>query len=230
MFEDLKREVYEANMALDRRHLVIYTWGNVSGIDRDRGVVAIKPSGVPYDSLRWDQIVLVSLDDGKPIEPGALRPSSDTPTHLVLYRAFSDLAGVTHTHSTYATAWAQAGRDLTCLGTTHADSFRGSVPCTRFLTKEETERDYETETGNLIVETFRDRDPMHTPGVLVRGHGPFTWGHSPDQSVYNAAVLEETARMALITYSIAPDCAELPAWIQDKHFLRKHGPKAYYGQ
>ena len=230
MFEQLKKDVFAANLELVKRGLVIYTWGNVSGIDRDKGVVAIKPSGVSYDDMTWEQIVLIDLEDGKTIEEGALNPSSDTPTHLYLYRAFPALGGITHTHSTYATAWAQAGKDIPCMGTTHADGFRGCVPCTRYVDPEETERAYEAETGKVIAEAFKGRDPMHTPAVLVRGHGPFTWGKDAAKSVYNAAVLEETAKMALLTYRINPEAIELPHWIQDKHFLRKHGPNAYYGQ
>ena len=230
MFEQLKKEVFEANIELVKRGLVIYTWGNVSGIDREKGMVAIKPSGVSYDDMTWEQIVLIDLESGGAIEKGALNPSSDTPTHLYLYKAFPALGGVTHTHSTYATAWAQAGKDIPCLGTTHADAFRGCVPCTRYVSPDETERAYEAETGKVIAETFEGRDPIHTPGVLVRGHGPFTWGKDPAGSVYNAAVLEETARMAMLTYAINPEARELPQWLQDKHFYRKHGPNAYYGQ
>jgi len=230
MLKNLKRAVYEANMELWRKNLIVYTWGNVSGIDREAGVVAIKPSGVPYEALKEEDIVLLDLKTGGALEEGSLRPSSDAPTHLVLYRAFPGVGGITHTHSTFATAWAQAGRDLPCWGTTQADYFRGEVPCTRFLSREETGRDYEAETGHVIVETFEGRDPIHTPGVLVRGHGPFTWGKDAAESVYNAVVLEKTAEIALHMLQLAPDTAALPDWIQDKHFYRKHGKNAYYGQ
>ncbi len=225
----LKEIVYEANMELYRRGLVVLTWGNVSQVDRERGVVAIKPSGVPYESMTPEQIVLIDLASGRPVEDG-LNPSSDAPTHLALYRAFPQLGGVTHTHSTCATAWAQAGREIPCLGTTHADSFRGAVPLARFLTPEETEDAYEANTGKVIVEAFAQRDPMHTPAVLTRGHGPFTWGKDAMDSVRNAVVLEEVARMAMMTLAINPGAAALPDHIADKHFMRKHGPHAYYGQ
>lgn len=225
----LKERVYEANMELARRNLIVYTWGNVSEVDRDRGVVAIKPSGVPYEQLTPDQIVILSLEDGQVVE-GTLRPSSDAPTHLALYRAFQEIGGITHTHSSFATAWAQAGKALPCFGTTHADSFYGEVPCTRWMSEQEIERDYEGETGKVIVEAFEGRNPLHVPGVLVRGHGPFTWGKDAAQSVYNAVVLEETAKMAIHTLLVNPETQALPKALQDKHFLRKHGPNAYYGQ
>ena len=229
MLEKLKESVYAANMELFTRKLIVYTWGNVSGIDREAGIVAIKPSGVAYEDLRPSDIVLVSLADGMVVE-GQYRPSSDTPTHLWLYRAFQEIGGVTHTHSSYATAWAQAGRAIPCYGTTHADYFHGDVPCTRFLTPEEIERGYEAETGHIIEEAFEGINPMHTPGVLVRGHGPFTWGKNAGESVYHAVVLEEVAKMALYTAQIFPDCPPAPQHVQDKHFMRKHGPNAYYGQ
>lgn len=229
MLKKLKEAVYRANMELFERKLIIYTWGNVSGIDRERGIVAIKPSGVAYEALKSTDIVLVSLENGAVLE-GDLNPSSDTPTHLWLYRVFPAIGGITHTHSSYATAWAQAGRSIPCFGTTHADYFRGEIPCTRFLTKEEVERDYEMETGRVIEETFLQLNPVHTPGVLVRGHGPFTWGKDAGESVYHAAVLEETARMALNTLSLCPQIQPLPESIQNKHFERKHGDNAYYGQ
>lgn len=225
----LKQQVYEANMELYHRGLVVYTWGNVSQIDRERGVVAIKPSGVPYESLTSDQIVLLDLVTGNAIESG-LNPSSDAPTHLELYRAFPEIGGVTHTHSPCATAWAQAGRAIPCFGTTHADYFRGEIPVSRFLTIEETQTSYEAETGRVIVETFSGRNPMHTPGVLVCGHGPFTWGKDAMNSVHNAVVLEEVAKMAMWSVSLSRDLSPLPQHICDKHFLRKHGPNAYYGQ
>ena len=225
----LRESVYQANMELHRRGVALYTWGNASQIDRARGIVAIKPSGVAYEVLTPDQIVLLSIEDGRAVEPG-LRPSSDAPTHLALYRAFDSIGGVVHTHSAYATAWAQAGRAIPPLGTTHADYFRGEVPVTRFLTREEIECDYEYATGELIADTFAGRNPLHTPGVLVRGHGPFTWGADAAEAVYHAVVLEEVARMAHLTFALAPSTAELPGEISDKHFSRKHGPQAYYGQ
>lgn len=229
MLEDLKKAVYEANMELFRRGLIIYTWGNVSGISREHGIVAIKPSGVSYEKLKADDIVLVSLEDGGKIE-GEYRPSSDTPTHLRLYRAFPEIGGVTHTHSPFATAWAQAGRPIPCFGTTHADYFRGEVPCTRFLTEEEIACGYEAETGRIIEEAFEGLNPVHTPGVLVRGHGPFTWGKNAGESVYHAAVLEETAKMALYSLQLCPQLEAIPMAMQNKHFERKHGVNAYYGQ
>ena len=226
---NLKKEVYDANMELVRRNLIIYTWGNVSGIDREQGIVAIKPSGVEYDELTPEMIVLVSLETGKVLE-GTLRPSSDTPTHLKLYRAFPEIGGVTHTHSTCATAWAQAGLPIPCMGTTHADYFHGDVPVTSFLTPQETEEAYEGNTGTVIIEAFQGKNPIHTPGVLCAGHGPFTWGKTPAQSVYHAVVLEEVAKMGLMARSLQPGLGALPQHISDKHFLRKHGPNAYYGQ
>ena len=228
MFEALKQAVYDDNMELYHRGLVLYTWGNVSQCDRGKGVFAIKPSGVEYEKLTPDDIVVLSLEDGSKLE-GDFNPSSDTPTHFGLYRAFEGIGGITHTHSTCAVAWAQAGKEIPCLGTTHADYIRGSVPVTRYLTPDETERAYEAETATVIIEAFKDKNPVHTPAVLVRGHGPFTWGKDGAQSVYHAVVLEEVAKMAMYTASIGEICA-LPAHIQDKHFLRKHGPNAYYGQ
>ena len=225
----LKERVYEANMELYRRNLVIYTWGNVSEIDREKGIVAIKPSGVPYEDLTADMIVLMDLESGRTVD-SRLNPSSDAPTHLALYRAFEGIGGVTHTHSPYAVAWAQAGRSIPCFGTTHADYFHGDIPLTRFLTPEETEEAYEANTGKVIIEAFRDINPVHTPGVLTRGHGPFTFGKDGDQSVYHAAVLEEVAKMAMWSLQLNPELGELPHHVSDKHFLRKHGPNAYYGQ
>ncbi len=230
MLEELKEAVYDANMQLAEKKLVIYTWGNVSGIDREKGIMAIKPSGVSYELLKPADIVLVSIENGSVVE-GRLNPSSDTPTHLYLYRTFSQVGGITHTHSACATAWAQAGREIPCYGTTHADYFCGAIPCTRFLTAEETSRGYESETGRIIEEAFQGMNPMFTPGVLVRGHGPFTWGKDAAQSVYHAAVLEETARMALWTQTLSREGGmPLPMHIQKKHFERKHGENAYYGQ
>lgn len=227
MLEKLKEEVLEANLDLVKQNLVIYTWGNVSGIDSERGLVVIKPSGVDYDVMKAEDMVVVDLE-GNVVE-GRLRPSSDTPTHLVLYKAFPQVGGIVHTHSTYATAWAQAGMGIPPLGTTHADYFHGQVPCTGDLTREMIAGDYETQTGNIIVETFADLDPIHTPAVLVKNHGPFTWGSDAAQAVYHARVLEEVARMAQLTFSLNPS-ADMSNNLIDKHFLRKHGPNAYYGQ
>lgn len=230
MLEELKQAVYEANMELPRRGLVTYTWGNVSGIDRERGVFVIKPSGVSYEGLRPADLVVVDLT-GKVVE-GKLNPSSDTQTHLELYRAFPEVGGIVHTHSAHAVGWAQAGRDIPCYGTTHADYFYGPVPCARGLTPQEVEAGYEANTGKVIVETFRERglNPAYVPGVICRSHGPFTWGKDAAQAVYNAVVLEEVARMALYTLRIDPAAAPAPQHVIDKHFMRKHGPKAYYGQ
>lgn len=230
MLEELKRQVCEANLELPRRGLVTYTWGNVSGIDRERGLVVIKPSGVDYQDLTPDMLVVLDLN-GNRIE-GSLNPSSDTKTHLELYKAYPALGGVVHTHSTHAVAFAQARRDLPALGTTHADYFYGPVPCTRELTPAEVDEDYERNSGKVIVETFSARgiDPVHVPGVLCASHGPFTWGKDPAQAVYHAVVLEEVARMALLTLTIDPAAAPAPQHVLDKHFHRKHGPGAYYGQ
>ena len=230
MLEELKKQVYEANMELPHRGLVTYTWGNVSGIDRERGLVVIKPSGVSYDELTPDDLVVLDLD-GKVVD-GKLNPSSDTKTHLELYKAFPEIGGIVHTHSPYAVGWAQAGRDIPAYGTTHADYFYGPVPCCRSLTEQEVEEDYERNTGLVIVETFRQRelDPVHVPGAICRNHGPFTWGKDAAQAVYHAVVLEEVAKMAVYTTQIAPDAQPAPQYVLDKHFLRKHGPNAYYGQ
>lgn len=228
MLEDLKEKVYRANMDLVKHGLVIFTWGNVSGIDREKGLVVIKPSGVDYDVMTADDMVVVSLETGEVVE-GKLRPSSDTPTHLVLYRAFPEIGGVVHTHSTYATAWAQAGIDLPNIGTTHADYFHQAIPCTADMSEVEVKGDYEFETGNVIVRRFEGMNPIHTPGVLVKNHGPFTWGKSPAEAVHNAVVLEQVAKMASIAYQINPKLTMNPLLIE-KHFSRKHGPNAYYGQ
>jgi len=206
---------------------VIFTWGNVSGIDRESGLVVIKPSGVSYSEMKAEDMVVVNLD-GKVVE-GLLNPSSDTPTHLVLYKAFPTIGGVVHTHSTYATAWAQAGMAIEPLGTTHADYFHGPVPCTCELGKDRIRGNYEEETGNVIVETFKGLNPVHTPSVLVRNHGPFSWGKTPAEAVYHAKVLEEVAKMNFICHCINPDAAIDPELVE-KHFMRKHGPNAYYGQ
>lgn len=230
MLEELKREVCEANLELVHQGVVRYTWGNVSGIDRSSGLIVIKPSGVDYDGMSPEDMVVVDLESGAVAE-GKWRPSSDTDTHLVLYRSFSSIGGVTHTHSTHAVAFAQAGCDVPALGTTHADTFYGNVPCTRQLTEQEVTDAYELNTGKVIVEEFQQRslDPMAIPGVVVRGHGPFAWGANPASSVYNAVVLEEVSHMNLLTLQLNND-ANLPQHILDKHYLRKHGPNAYYGQ
>lgn len=224
----LRQAVLEANLDLPHHGLVTFTWGNVSGYDPEIGLVAIKPSGVAYERLRVEDIVVLTLQ-GEPVE-GSLKPSSDTPTHLLLYRTWPQLRGVVHTHSRYATAWAQAGRAIPAFGTTHADYFRGAVPCSRPLTRAEVESDYELNTGHVIVETFEGSDPMARPGVLVAEHAPFAWGDSPHQAVHNALVLEEVARMALYTSVLDPTRGPIAEHLLDKHYLRKHGKDAYYGQ
>lgn len=229
MLEELKKQVCEANLQLPKLGLVVFTWGNVSGIDRGRGLFVIKPSGVPYEELTPEDMVVVDLNGEK--AEGRLDPSSDTPTHCELYRRFPFLGGIVHTHSRWATVWAQAGRSIPAYGTTHADYFHGGVPCTRAMTDAEIEGEYEKETGKVIVETFRDRDPEEVPAVLVRSHGPFTWGRDCGEAVYHAAVLEEVAMMAWHTENIARSPAEImQQTLLDKHFLRKHGAHAYYGQ
>lgn len=230
MLEELKQKVYEANMELPERGLVTYTWGNVSGIDRETGYFVIKPSGVEYDKLRPEDMVVMDLAGNK-LE-GKYNPSSDTPTHMVLYKSYPEIGGIVHTHSTEATSWAQACRDIPLYGTTHADYFYGDVPCARSLTPEETHADYEGNTGRVIVETFTKRglQPMHTPGVLLANHGPFTWGADAAQAVHNAVVLEEVAKMAFRTELLQPSVKPAPDYIRDKHFFRKHGENAYYGQ
>ena len=231
MLEELKQQVYEANMQLPRRGLVTYTWGNVSGIDREKGLFVIKPSGVEYDELTPAMLVVMDLNGNK-VE-GDLNPSSDTKTHLELYRAFPQLGGIVHTHSTHAVAFAQARRDLPAFGTTHADYFYGPVPCTRELTPEEIDEDYEKNTGKVIVETFKARgiDPLYVPGVLCASHGPFTWGKDCMEAVHNSVVLEELAMMAWHTENLAKEQApSMQQELLDKHFLRKHGANAYYGQ
>jgi L-ribulose-5-phosphate 4-epimerase len=225
---ELKERVCHANIELKVRNLVLYNWGNVSGIDRKNGIVAIKPSGVPYDELTPDKIVLLDLD-GTILE-GDLNPSSDTPTHLELYRSFSNIGGICHTHSKFATMWAQACKDLPCFGTTHADSFYGSVPVTAPMTEADIASDYELNTGKVIVEHFKGTDPMHMPGVLVANHGPFTWGADMDKAVEYAVVLEELAEMAIGTLQITPGQTSISQTLLDKHYLRKHGKDAYYGQ
>ena len=228
MLEALKEAVWAANLELDRRGLVTYTWGNVSGIDRGAGIFAIKPSGVDYADLRPEDMVLVDLEGT--VAEGKWRPSSDTPTHLELYLAFPACGGVAHTHSREATSWAQAGRSIPCYGTTHADYFHGPVPCARSLTEAEVREAYEKNTGLVIAETFRDLDPVAVPGVLCRNHGSFTWGKDAAQAVYHAVVLEEVARMARLTEALQPGAAPAPEYVIEKHYLRKHGPGAYYGQ
>lgn len=227
MLENLKNEVFKANLDLVKHELIIFTWGNVSGIDREKGLVVIKPSGVPYDTMKASDMVVVDLD-GNVVE-GNLNPSSDTPTHLELYKAFPEIGGIVHTHSTFATAWAQAQRSIPVVGTTHADYFYGEVPCTRSMTKKEVEGEYEKETGTVIVETFKDINPMHTPGVLVSNHGPFTWGADANEAVHNSVVVEEVAKMAYITHSLSPKM-QMNNLLTEKHFSRKHGPDSYYGQ
>lgn len=224
----LREQVLQANLALPRHGLVTFTWGNVSGFDAETGLVAIKPSGVPYERLRADDIVVLTLQGER--VAGTLKPSSDTPTHLHLYRSWPQLRGIVHTHSTHATAWAQAGLAIPALGTTHADYFHGAIPCARSLTRAEVEGDYELQTGHVIVETFRSIDPLACPGVLVAGHAPFAWGSSADQAVHNAVVLEEVARMALYTRLLAPQRGPIDQHLLDRHYLRKHGRHATYGQ
>jgi L-ribulose-5-phosphate 4-epimerase len=227
-YRELKERAWAANQEIPKRGLAIYTFGNVSALDAERGVVAIKPSGVEYEKLAIDDLVIVDLS-GKLVE-GKLRPSSDTQTHLVLYRAWKGIGGVVHTHSTYATGWAQARLPIPIYGTTHADHLAEDVPCTAVMSDEAVERDYELETGNQILECFKGRDPRKTSMVLVAGHGTFTWGETPEKAIYNAAVLEELARMAFITRTLAPAGERLPARLVRKHFERKHGKNAYYGQ
>ncbi|MEH6993275.1 L-ribulose-5-phosphate 4-epimerase [Neobacillus drentensis] len=230
MLEKLKKDVLEANLQLPKHGLVTFTWGNVSGIDRDQGLVVIKPSGVPYEELTLEDMVVVDLE-GNIIE-GTKRPSSDTPTHLSLYRSFQHVGGIVHTHSPWATAWAQAGRSIPALGTTHADYYYGEIPCTRTLTKDEITRAYELETGNVIIETFETGgiDPLAMPGVLVSNHAPFCWGKDANQAVHNAVVLEEVAKMALHTFQLNSQIEPIDQFLLDKHYLRKHGVNAYYGQ
>ena len=225
---DLKERVCKANLELNEKGLVLYTFGNVSGIDRDRGYVVIKPSGVSYDELTPDMMVTVDLDNK--VVDGDKRPSSDTRTHVCLYRSFPEIGGVAHTHSTYATSWAQAQRPIPCLGTTHADYAPGEIPCTEMLSDKQISRDYEEETGIQIVNTFSENNYRYTPMVLVASHGPFTWGDSPERAVYHSVILEELARMAAITYSVNPEVNPVTRALIQKHFSRKHGENAYYGQ
>lgn len=228
MLEELKEKVLKANLLLPHYGLVTFTWGNVSEIDRERNLVVIKPSGVDYDKLTVEDMVVVDLS-GHVVE-GTLRPSSDTPTHLELYKAFKEIGGIVHTHSTFATSWAQAGSKIPCFGTTHADYFYNEIPSARSLTKEEIATDYEKNTGLVIVETFKSRDPLATPGVLCVNHGPFSWGKDSLEAVHNAVVLEEVAKMAMYAKLINPELKAAPQTIMDKHYFRKHGKDAYYGQ
>lgn len=228
MLERLKEQVLEANRALPGYGLVTFTWGNVSGIDRDQGLVVIKPSGVAYEALKRDDMVVVDLE-GNRVE-GKLNPSSDTPTHVALYRAFPEIGGIVHTHSSWATVWAQAGRGIPAYGTTQADYFYGEIPCTRLMTEVEIRGEYELETGHVIAETFAGRDPSAVPGVLVNGHAPFCWGKDADNALHNAVVLEEVAKMAYHTLQLNPNIGPMQQELLDKHFLRKHGKDAYYGQ
>ena len=230
MLEELKKKVYEANMLLPKHGLVTFTWGNVSEIDRESGLFVIKPSGVEYDKLTPDDMVVMDLDGNK-VE-GKYKPSSDTATHLEIYKAFAEVGGVVHTHSSYATSWAQAGRSIPCYGTTHADYIYGEVPCVRCLTEEEIDEAYETNTGRLIVSKFveANKDPMAVPAVLCKNHGPFAWGKDAIDAVHNAVVLEEVAKMAYRTEQICPQVKPAPQELQDKHYFRKHGANAYYGQ
>lgn len=230
MLEKLKEEVFKANLELPKKNLVIYTWGNVSAIDRETNLVVIKPSGVDYDKMSAEDMVVVDLD-GNVVE-GKLKPSSDTPTHLELYKKYREIGAVVHTHSSHAVMWAQAGRDLIAYGTTHADYFYDNIPCTRKMTKEEIEGEYEKETGTVIIETFEKRniDVTQVPAVLVHSHGPFTWGKDSKEAVHNTVVLEEVAKMALMTEMLNKNVDRIEQDLLDKHFLRKHGKNAYYGQ
>ncbi|WP_158208897.1 L-ribulose-5-phosphate 4-epimerase [Klebsiella pneumoniae] len=226
--QQLKQQVFEANMDLPRYGLVTFTWGNVSAIDRQRGLVVIKPSGIAYESMTVDDMSVVDLQ-GHVVE-GRWRPSSDTATHLALYRRYPDLGGVVHTHSTHATAWAQAGLAIPALGTTHADYFFGDIPCTRALSAQGVDEAYELNTGQVIIETLGEANPLHTPGIVVYQHGPFAWGKDAHEAVHNAVVMEEVARMAWIARGINPQLQPIDSWLMNKHFQRKHGPNAYYGQ
>lgn len=228
MLNRLKQEVYEANMALPKFGLVTFTWGNASAVDRERELVVIKPSGVPYEQLTADDMVVVNFE-GRVVE-GTYKPSSDTPTHVALYKAFQTIGGIVHTHSPWATAWAQAARPIPALGTTHADYFYGEVPCTRAMTAAEIAGDYELETGHVIIETFRGIDPLQVPGVLVHQHAPFVWGKDAEHAVHNAVVLEEVAKIGLHSIMLRPDAGPMNPQLLDRHFLRKHGANAYYGQ
>lgn len=227
MLEELKKEVFQANLDLVKHNLVIFTWGNASAIDREKGLVVIKPSGVSYDDMQPSDMVVIDLD-GNVVE-GELNPSSDTPTHLELYKAFPEIGGVVHTHSAYATAWAQAGMNIPIIGTTHADYFYGDIPCTRDMRQDEIEGEYEKLTGTVIIETFNGRNPMHTPGALVKNHGPFSWGKDAHDAVHNSVVMEEVAKMGFVSKMLNPQVS-MNDHLTEKHFNRKHGANAYYGQ
>ena len=229
MLKKLKKQVYQANLLLPKHGLVTFTWGNVSGINRKKGLVVIKPSGVEYDNMQVDDMVVVELETGKAVE-GSLKPSSDTATHLELYKAFPDIGGIVHTHSRWATTFAQAGRGIMALGTTHGDYFYGEIPCTRKMTKAEIEGEYEKETGTVIIETFKDKDPNAVPAVVVHSHGPFAWGTDAMNAVHNAVVLEEVAFMNFHAMMLEPGIKPMQQELLDKHYLRKHGANAYYGQ
>ncbi|MGJ9382268.1 L-ribulose-5-phosphate 4-epimerase [Salipaludibacillus sp. CF4.18] len=228
MLQQLKETVFKANLALPKYQLVTFTWGNVSGIDRENGLVVIKPSGVEYFEMKSKDMVVVDLDGN--VVDGELKPSSDTPTHLALYKAFENIGGIVHTHSAWATSWAQTGQGIPAYGTTHADYFQGEIPCTRPMTEKEINGDYELETGNVIIEAFENMNPLHTPGVLVNSHAPFVWGTDPMNAVHNAVVMEEVAKMAAKTRSIKADTPPMDQTLLDRHFNRKHGKDAYYGQ
>ncbi|MBD1572423.1 L-ribulose-5-phosphate 4-epimerase [Vibrio sp. S17_S38] len=228
LLPELRQQVWQANMDLQTHKLVTFTWGNVSGIDRDQGLVVIKPSGVAYEDLSPENMVIVDINGN--IVEGDLKPSSDTATHLALYREFLDMGGIVHTHSSYATSWAQAGAAIPAFGTTHADYFYGHIPCARALTDSEIQHEYELNTGKVIIETIGEQNPMAIPGILVREHAPFTWGKDAHDAVHNAVVVEEVAKMAFRTISINPSTLPIPQTLLDKHYLRKHGKNAYYGQ
>ncbi len=228
MVEELKQQVYLANMELVQKNMVIYTWGNVSGIDREQGLIVIKPSGVAYEELNVEDMVVLNLD-GEMVE-GELKPSSDTATHIALYKAYPSIGGIVHTHSVYGVTFAQAGIDIPPLGTTHADYFHGSIPCTRSLTEAEIDDSYELNTGRVIIETIGDRNPLEIPGIVVKNHGPFAWGTNPSEAVYNGVVLEKIAEMAYCTLTLNPLATRAAQFLLDKHYYRKHGAKAYYGQ
>ena len=229
MLKKLKEQVFQANLLLPKHGLVTFTWGNVSGIDREKGLVVIKPSGVPYETMKRDDMVVLELETGKVVE-GELKPSSDTPTHLELYKAFPNVGGIVHTHSRWATSFAQAGRGIAALGTTHGDYFYGEIPCTRKMTVEEIQAEYEKETGTVIIETFKDKNPDAIPGVVVYSHGPFAWGKDAMDAVHNAVVMEEVAFMNIQTMLLNPNIQPMQQELLDKHYLRKHGANAYYGQ
>lgn len=229
MLKKLKEQVFQANLLLPKHGLVTFTWGNVSGIDREKGLVVIKPSGVPYETMKREDMVVLELATGKIVD-GELKPSSDTPTHLELYKAFTNIGGIVHTHSRWATSFAQAGRGIAALGTTHGDYFYGEIPCTRKMTEAEIQAEYEKETGTVIIETFKDKNPDAIPGVVVHSHGPFAWGKDAMDAVHNAVVMEEVAFMNIQTMILSPSIGPMQQELLDKHYLRKHGANAYYGQ